>query len=30
MYGSRALAEMKKCKKQLDPDFILNPGNLFD
>jgi D-lactate dehydrogenase (cytochrome) len=30
MYSSLALAQMKQLKKQLDPDYILNPGNLFD
>ena len=29
MYGPRAIEEMRSLKRCLDPDFMLNPGNLF-
>ncbi len=30
MYGEKGISEMKALKKSFDPDFSINPGNLFE
>jgi D-lactate dehydrogenase (cytochrome) len=30
MYGEQVIREMKRVKSEIDPQWLLNPGNLFE